>query len=385
MEYSYKKKSEFNKIDISGLGLSTPDLQNLEEAMFVVVGKWMMEWIDSCLDSGKIAVGDLLPVKSELAYFLGVSIGTIQNSLRYIEDHNYVESKQRIGTIIKDRSSKNPSFRKHTSKRETAINKIKNYMISNKMKAGMDMPSLRTLATIINYSVTITHSALDYLCSINILEHTSKKPTDCVWKVVSDCFDKNLTPSSMTNATLVDKIEQELKNYINENLNVGDKIPSHSELAKYFKVSVKTVHDALTNLVAQDILFARRGQYGTIVVNMPKDCVSHKKIEKSIFAPAKDTAFYYYEKTQNAIKSMIAERYEIGSKLPSITDLAKEMDLSPNTIRRAFQNLADEGYLVFYRGRYGGTFVVDIPQISDETFRWLSVNPQYAKNYSGVN
>ena len=78
---------------------------------------------------------------------------------------------------------------------------------------------------------------------------------------------------------------------------------------------------------------------------------------------------------------MIAEHYEVGSKLPSIMELSKAMDLSPNTIRKAFHNLAKEGYLVFSRGRYGGTFVVDIPQSGEETFKWLAVNPQYARMY----
>lgn len=78
---------------------------------------------------------------------------------------------------------------------------------------------------------------------------------------------------------------------------------------------------------------------------------------------------------------MIAENYEIGAKLPSIMALSKEMDLSPNTIRKAFQNLAQEGYLTFSRGRYGGTFVIDIPETASQTFKWLAVNPKYAQNY----
>ena len=56
--------------------------------------------------------------------------------------------------------------------------------------------------------------------------------------------------------------------------------------------------------------------------------------------------------------------------------------MSPNTIRKAFHNLAKEGYLVFSRGRYGGTFVIDIPEIESQTFKWIAVNPQYAKEYS---
>ncbi len=79
---------------------------------------------------------------------------------------------------------------------------------------------------------------------------------------------------------------------------------------------------------------------------------------------------------------MIASEYEVGDKLPSIQELSKSLDLSPNTIRKAFHNLAKEGYLVFSRGRYGGTFVIDIPEVESQTFKWLAVNPQYAKEYS---
>ena len=78
---------------------------------------------------------------------------------------------------------------------------------------------------------------------------------------------------------------------------------------------------------------------------------------------------------------MIADEYEIGDKLPSIMELSKKFDLSPNTIRKAFHNLAKEGFLVFSRGRYGGTFVIDIPEIESQTFKWLAVNPQFAKQY----
>ena len=78
---------------------------------------------------------------------------------------------------------------------------------------------------------------------------------------------------------------------------------------------------------------------------------------------------------------MIATEYEVGDKLPSIQELSVKLDLSPNTVRKAFHNLANDGYLVFSRGRYGGTFVIDIPELEQQTFKWLAVNPQYAKEY----
>ena len=132
-------------------------------------------------------------------------------------------------------------------------------------------------------------------------------------------------------------------------------------------------------LFDEEILLARRGRYGTTVLKMPNDNNIEIKKETSIFASAPEAAFYHYEKTQNYIKKLIAENYEVGSKLPSIIELSKELDLSPNTIRKAFQNLAKEGYLAFSRGRYGGTYVIDIPD--EQAFKWLAVNPKYAESY----
>ena len=151
------------------------------------------------------------------------------------------------------------------------------------------------------------------------------------------------------------------------------------------KTSVKTVHDALKVLIDRGILLPRRGRYGTSVIKLPNSSVSSFKPETSIFASAQETAFYHYEKTQNHLKKMIAQDYEIGDKLPSILELSKSLDLSPNTIRKAFHNLAKEGYLVFSRGRYGGTFVIDIPEIESQTFKWLAVNPAFAKEYQTEN
>ena len=182
-DYILTQKSELRTTVLSELNLTAPDLRNINEAKSVVIAKWMMEWIDNGLKSGDLSAGSLLPVKSELAYFLGVSVGTIQNALRYIEDFGYVESKQRIGTIIKDRSAQETTIRKLTSKREIAIKKIKKFIISNKMKVGLYLPSSRAMATLINCSANTTRSALEYLCTVNILEHNSKAPKETGWKI----------------------------------------------------------------------------------------------------------------------------------------------------------------------------------------------------------
>ncbi|TXN28715.1 FadR family transcriptional regulator [Lacisediminihabitans profunda] len=48
-----------------------------------------------------------------------------------------------------------------------------------------------------------------------------------------------------------------------------------------------------------------------------------------------------------------------GEALPAERELASRFSVSRDTVRDAIRSLADAGYLVSRRGRYGGTFVVD--------------------------
>ena len=374
---AYIKKNDLRKIEINTITKDLPDLKNITESKAITIGKWLGEWIKEDLASGKIQVNNLLPSKAEFAYMLGVSIGTMQNALRYLEDTGLVESKQCIGTLIKSADT-TPSMRKLTSKRENAIEEIKKYIKSNNIQIGKNLPSSRIIAEHIGCSANTTRLALEYLCSVGILTHKFKNSKETGWVLKNDEFSTN---DESLNETLVAKVQNEIKEYISKNLRVGDKIPAHSEFSKELKVSIKTIHDALKILIDEGILLARRGRYGTTVIKMPDEMTVEQRRETSIFAPAQDTAFYYYEKTQHNIKKMIAENYSVGMKLPSIMELSKQMDLSPNTIRKAFHNLAKEGYLVFSRGRYGGTFVIDIPEMEEQAFKWLAVNPKYAEAY----
>ena len=55
-----------------------------------------------------------------------------------------------------------------------------------------------------------------------------------------------------------------------------------------------------------------------------------------------------------------------GEALPAERDLAAKFSVSRDTVREAIRELADAGYLVSRRGRYGGTFVSDrLPSPSD--------------------
>ena len=383
-EYIFPKKSDFKAINISDVNIELPDLKNISESKSVVIGKWLMKYIEKSLKTNKIEVNNIMPSKADFAYKLGVSIGTMQNAFRYIEDLGYVESKQCIGTLVRDYKKPVTTMRKLTSKRDLASEAIKRYIQMNSYKIGMTLPSSRTVAALIGYSANTTRLALDYLCAQGILEHKFKNANEYGWVIKTLDFDFSSEISSKSK-TLVDMVVKDLENYISNNLKAGDKIPPHSELAQKLKASLKTVHDALKILADRCILLPRRGKYGTTVIKIPNDKTLSVKPEMSIFAPAKDTAFYHYEKTQNKIKRMIAEEYDIGEKLPSIIEMSKMLDLSPNTIRKAFHNLAKEGYLVFSKGRYGGTFIIDIPEIEQQTFKWLAVNPQYVMEEQGVN
>ena len=43
--------------------------------------------------------------------------------------------------------------------------------------------------------------------------------------------------------------------------------------------------------------------------------------------------------------------------------------------------LASEGFVRLMRGRFGGIYVMDLPEEETQSFKWLAVNPQYVKAY----
>lgn len=374
--FTLTKKSDLIKLNINEFRSTIPNLKNCCESKAIVVANWLAGWIEQSLKTGKAQISNILPTKAEFAYLLGVSVGTIQHAIRHLEDLGFVESKQCIGTMIKD-YTKPVSIKKLTSKRDLAINAIKNYILNDGFKVGSYLPSSRTIATIIGYSNNTTRLAIDALVAENIIKRRFKNAKDNGWIILT--LDFSLANNSNVHSeTLVDRTVKDLEKLIATEMKIGDKIPSHKELSDKLKVSLKTTHDALQVLIQKGYLLARRGTYGTTVIKIPGTTNKSSKMEDKIFASAKDAAFYHYEKTQNYLKRLIAQNYEIGEKIPSILTLARELDLSPNTIRTALQHLAKEGYLVFSRGRYGGTFVIDIPEIESQTFKWLAVNPSFA-------
>ena len=315
---------------------------------------WLTNWIELSLSCGKIKPNDFLPNKADLACHIGVSQGTIQNVFRLLEDAGVVESKQRIGTYIKN-SNKDINLKKLTSKREMAIEVVKKYLIDNGYKEGDLLISTRNLAKILGISNTTIRLAITHLVSIGII---SKQHNNFVIK------NTNFSILSIQQKTLVDKVVEDLRDYIYQEFKQGSKLPSNQKLAKMFGVSLKTIHDAIKVLAKEGLLCARRGRYGTIIMN-------ETNTEKMS---------YFYEKVEMKIRQFIEENCSVGEKLPSIKELAITYETSEKTIKKALDNLAEDGYLTFVRGRYGGTFIMDIPQNSKDAYKWLAINTDYVSN-----
>lgn len=385
--YTKLEKAVLKRIDINELPKEIPNFKNSFESKDSIIKKWLSDWIVSGFKKGKLEENSLLPKKADLAYYLGVSVGTVQNAIRCVEDSGLVESKQRIGTVIRNASAQNPIIRKSTSKREKVITEIKKYIVENGLKAGDSLPSARQLATITGHSTNTVRLALENLSSNGIIEAKMFRTNDANWTIKEiPRIDPEFAAETLSSETLVKKVEKDLKDYISANHKVGDRLPAHFELSEILKVSIKTVHDAMKGLIEERILLARRGRYGTTIIRMPGENVLQPEKEISIFAKAEDAQFYSYQKIENEIKTFIKDNFEIGEKLPSMENLAQKFDVSSNTIRKALQNLSKQGFVQFSRGRYGGTFVSDIPEAEDgQAFRWLAVSPDYTVTYDEQN
>lgn len=73
----------------------------------------------------------------------------------------------------------------------------------------------------------------------------------------------------------------------------------------------------------------------------------------------KDSREPIYSQIENQLKALIAGgSLPAGTALPSIRLLAKDLEVSAITTRRAYQNLENQGFIRTVQGK--GTFVADI-------------------------
>ena len=375
-------KEKQRKITINEFPQEIPDFASSYEPKDSVIKKWIINWILSSVKSKKIKENDILPNKTELSKYLGVSVGTVQNAIRYVEDEGYLKSKQRLGTMINGAAS-NP-ITKSTSKRDKAILAVKHYIISNNYKVGSPIIPARKLADKLDISQNTARLAYEYLASIGIIESKQIRGNDSNWvlKQIPQIQDDNQTAGILIESeTLVTKITADLKEFLGRNFKVGDKIPSHEELSQKFNVSVKTIHDSISNLCNEAILISRRGRYGTVLAQNPLSNVLNRDLQEEIFAKSADASIYSYKKVESQIINMIKSEFKPDDKLPSMSNLAKRFDVSTNTIRKALNSIAAQGYLTFSRGRFGGTFLIDnIDDNEKEAYQWISINPSYIQN-----
>lgn len=379
-------KKELKRVSVNELSANVPSLKSGSKDN--LVAQYLIDSITEGLNNNTLEAGNLLPTKKDIAAHLNVSMGTVQNAIRYIEDQGYVESKQRIGTMIRNiNDTTNNDLRKQTSKRELAIVAIKNYIIDNNIEAGTALPSSRDLATAIGSAPNTTRLALENLASIGVIDSKGCRGNKANWILrevpMITREDQAIENDEINTDTLVDQVERDLKEIITAEFNVNAKLPAHNELSERLKVSIKTVHDAMKRLASQGIISPKRGRYGTVIMRMPTTTKFFPKQESSIFATAAEASLYNYEKVERHLKALVKENYQVGDKLPAMGKLAEELNVSSNTIRKALQNLADQKMVSFSRGRYGGTFVTEMPQaeVKSASFTWLSVNPQHIAAY----
>ncbi|MBE7704166.1 MAG: GntR family transcriptional regulator [Cyanobacteria bacterium SIG28] len=317
------------------------------------ISAWLIAWIKKSLENKTIEPYYLLPLKSDLASHIGVSLGTMQNAFRKVEDAGYIESKQKIGSFVVNPAC-NKKIEKLTSKKELVTEIVKKFILDNGFKEGQEMISARKLAEHLGVSNSTVRLSFLALVDSGIL---SKNKTSFYVKTL------NFGINSITTKTLAEKIAEKIKKYVEFELQVIDKLPTNIEFSQMYNVSLKTVHDAVKILSREGVLYTRRGRYGT-----------------QIYQKDKQNELYEYEKFEQKIRHYISENCQVGDKLPSINELTQSYKTSAKTIKHALDNLAEEGYLTFIRGRYGGTFVTDIPQSSSEAYKWLAISEDYMTN-----
>ncbi len=382
------KKAALIRVDISALPDRLPDFRNSSKTKDNILAEWLINWIENGLRENRIKINQLLPQKNVIAAKIGISIGTVQTAIRLVEDLGYVESKQRIGTFIIDRKNPEHELRKQTSKRENAIEALKKIIVQKEYKIGEILPSSRELSKIIGSAPNTTRLALECLAANGLIESKGLRGNKSSWvlRAVPQVSQEEMeNVSRLDSDTLVDQVERDLKELIIQKYKAGSKLMSHYKLADILKVSIKTVHDAMKRLVDQGILQSKRGRYGTFILRLPSDKQLMTGKESEIFAPAIQASLYNYEKIEMQIKQYIRESFRLDDKLPAMGKLAVEFKVSSNTVRKALQSLAEQGIVKFSRGRYGGTFIVNMPEDVEEkasSLAWLSINPEVANLYS---
>ena len=375
-----QNRLEYRRIGIKELPILIPNFSSSYEPKDFLIKKWLMDWILLGIKENRIRENDILPSKKEIAEYLGVSLGTVQNAIRYIEDEGLLTSKQKVGTMVLV-SQQNDFNVKSTSKREKAVLAIEKIIVANNYKVGKPIPSARKMSEYLGITKNTTRMAYEYLCLLGIIESLQMRGNDSNWylKKIPQISDRELKYLDIIQSdTIVDKLTQVLSNYFSDNFKAGDRLPSYKELSEIFKVSSKTIHDCVNRLIIKGIVSSRRGKYGCILIRKPDSSTLEQVKENSVLNKVNDSEVYNYQKIGSKIVTYINENYEVGDKLPTLKEFSILYKVSTNTVRKALVLLEQEGFIHFSRGRFGGTYLVQKPEIEQkQQYKWLSISPDY--------
>lgn len=366
------------RLTLDDIKISKPDFNASKKIpKGQLVTQWLIDWIKHSLEFGIADIGDFIPTKEELAKFLEVSSATMQNSIREVKNLGYFISKQSIGTCIADFYSKDLKSQDELYHGTITECKIKKIVLDDGIEIGQTIPSVSEFSNRTNISQNTIRFSLVNLAQQGYLEKIHLKGNKYSW-----IYKKEFTLSQVEisnglveeDFTLTHQLVEKIKNYIEKTYKHGDKILPNQAISRMFDVSIKTVNDAMKVLNARKIVLSRRGRYGTIYLGgsaSKMDFVSSERKKPAIT----QNYTYAWQKVLGHLKKYIIENYEVGDKIASIRELALILNVSPNTIRRALADLFQSGHLVSQRGKFGGIFIMEMPEKEEDPFRWLAVNP----------
>ncbi len=343
-----------------------------------VVLNWLLEMRNFLLVNKIATFGDIIPTKQEISSLLNISTGTVQNAIKYAEDLGFFISRQCVGTIIADPNAKTSELKMY-SKKDKAILEIKRLLASEKYEQGEIIPNIVQIASYIKTSQNTTRLALRKLLEDGILrkEEVNNKEVLILNSEVKLSEKEKAQSPEIKNRNLVKILKENIKKFLFQNYKKGEKIPTNSEFAKMFNVSIKTVNSATKELNKEKVILSRRGKYGSLFL---AENVKNRTTEKSMFmskpkgkADIEKNYNYRWELVFENIKKYILKNCEAGDKIPSIKDFAQKLNTSTTTIRRAIYEFSRQGILYAQKGKYGGLFIVEMPE-KEDSYRWLAIN-----------
>ena len=344
-----------------------------------IVLNWLLE-VRNYLLVNKIAdFGDLIPDKKEISNYLNISTGTIQNAIKYAEDLGFFEARQCIGTTIKDPNQKTGAY-KMVSKKDKAFIEIKRFLINEGYEIGEIIPTVFEISGKIKTSTNTIRLALRKLVEDGFLrrEKYEKRVVLIINSEIKMTEKEKSTNPEIKNQNLSKILKENIKKFLAANYKTGDKIPTNLEFSKMFNVSIRTINFAIKELNKEKIILSRRGKYGSIYLN---EGVKKGEFEKSMFMSKPKTKndleknySYKFEYAYENIKKFILKNYEAGDKIPSMKEFAQKLNVGVSTIKHAISMLVKEGVLYVQKGKYGGLFIVEMPE-KEDSYRWIALNP----------